>query len=191
MLHTVAQLASLTILPLLTCAMNTGSIVSAGYRRSYPRCRLLTMPPESALVYLTASKHNVRSSMLHWSNCENGLSKNHPQHEPPHSRRRALEIGLIGACIGIAIVAIRALTEPGSQLEWLAVVFAALVLALLHLVVRRSLRQMPPVPAPRARRRPTRAQQSELFASEVDQRWTGMAETSAATDNPAETRRDA
>lgn len=129
--------------------------------------------------------------MVYWSNCENWLSKNHPQHEPPHSRRRALEIGLIGVCIGIAIVAIRTLTEPGSQLQWIAVVFAALVLALLHLVVRRSLRQMPPAPVPRARRRPTRAQQSELFASEVDQRWTGMAETPPAADNPAEARRDA
>lgn len=100
------------------------------------------------------------------------LSKNKQRQRP---LRRALEIALIGVCMGVAVVAVRTLTPAGSLSQWIALAVAGLLLTILHLVLRKNTHQIAPA-KPIATARKPRPTATELFANEDDRSWTGLAD---------------
>lgn len=92
--------------------------------------------------------------------------------------RRAIELMVVGICVGVAVILVRAFTPAGSQLQWGAMLLAAVLLTSVHFALRQTARrisasQSPDTPRPS---RPQRPDPAEVFAKELDRRWTGLAD---------------
>ena len=84
--------------------------------------------------------------------------------------------------MGVAVVLIRAFVPEGSPAQWLWLGAAALLIGVFHYVLRARFRHSQPQPAPRRRTRPARPTPNELFANELDRRWTGLTDPVEAPD---------
>ena len=82
----------------------------------------------------------------------------------------------MGVSVGVAVVLIRLFTAEHSQLRILAFVIAAIALTALHFLLRQSVREMAPSKPLRVSSRRSQPSLDDLFASEADESWTGLAE---------------
>ena len=110
------------------------------------------------------------------------LNKKKPQHDQQRRIRHTIEIVFVGVLVGLTVVALRVLTVPGSQGQWISLALAAVVITVLHFALRRSVRQRARASTVKMPPRPTRVQPEDLFANELDQSWTGLSDPDEAVE---------